>query len=101
MKTIYADYNASTPVHPKIKAQLPKLLETFGNPSSIHQLGQNAKAVIEKSRYQLAKTLNATPSQFTFTSSGTEANNQAIHSFFLTALKTKKIAHIITSQIER
>lgn len=79
MKTIYLDNAATTPVAEEVvEAMLPYLKEEYGNPSSIHQLGNRTRAVIEEARKKVAEMLNAHPSEIFFTSGGTEADNTAI-----------------------
>jgi cysteine desulfurase len=76
---IYLDYNATTPLcEPARRAILPFLEEKFGNPSSIHAAGREARAAIDDARDRLANLLGAKPHELIFTSGGTEANNLAI-----------------------
>jgi cysteine desulfurase len=96
---IYLDYNATTPIDPKVLDEmLPFLRENFGNPSSSHIYGQTAKKAVEKARQQVASLLKTKPTEIVFTSGGSESNNHAIIGTSLT--NTKKGQHIITSQIE-
>ena len=99
MKPIYLDYNATTPIDPKvIEAMKPFLEEHFGNPSSSHWYGIQTKTAIENARKQVASILNCQPDEIIFTSGGTESNNYAIQG---TALANRhKGNHIITSTIE-
>lgn len=77
--TVYLDYNATTPLDDAVRsAMLPYLAERFGNPSSVHRPGRQARAAIDAAREQVAALVNAHPSQVIFTSGGTEANNLAI-----------------------
>ena len=79
MKRIYCDISATTPLDPQISEFLRDMNEhIYGNPSSIHREGQAAKAVIEKSRRQLANALSSTPEEIIFTSSGSESNNMVL-----------------------
>lgn len=79
MKVIYLDNAATTPIAPEVtEAMLPYLKEEFGNPSSIHQLGNRTRVAIEQARKKVAELLNAHPSEIFFTSGGTEADNTAI-----------------------
>jgi cysteine desulfurase len=79
MKRIYCDISATTPLDPQISEFLIDMNEhIYGNPSSIHREGQAAKAVIEKSRRQLANALSSTPEEIIFTSSGSESNNMVL-----------------------
>jgi len=95
IKRIYCDISATTPLDPQISAFLIDLNEhIYGNPSSIHREGQAAKAVVEKSRRQLAKTLNSKPEEIIFTSSGSESNNMVLKGVL------KPGDHFITSSYE-
>lgn len=98
-KPIYLDYNATTPVDPKVlESMLPYLQSNFGNPSSSHGYGRIPKVAVEKSREQVADLIAADADEIIFTSGGTESNNHAIIG---TALANKeKGKHIITSRIE-
>lgn len=99
MKRIYLDYNATTPVHPQVyKEMVPYLKEFFGNPSSNHWFGKQARKAVEKARQRVANLLDCLPEEIIFTSGGTESNNYAILG---TARTFKgKGNHIITSKIE-
>lgn len=95
MQRVYLDNNATTPVLPEVfEAMKPFYLEGFGNASSIHHYGQNARAAVERARGAVAALLNARPAEIVFTSGGTEADNAAI--FGLVA----RGDHVITSTIE-
>jgi cysteine desulfurase len=102
LKTIYFDYNATTPVRPEVfEAMRPFLVsdEFFANPSSIHSPGQKARAALERAREQVAAFLGAAdPSEIVFTSSGTEADNLAIKG--AAAAHESKGRHIVTGSIE-
>jgi cysteine desulfurase len=99
MKRIYLDYAATTPTDPKVlEAMQPFFFDKFGNPSSIHSFGQEAKKAIEESRETLAQFLGASPQEIVFTSGGTESDNFAIEGVAF-ALE-KKGNHIITTAIE-
>ncbi|MEY3585928.1 MAG: hypothetical protein RLZZ243_992 [Bacteroidota bacterium] len=94
---VYLDNAATTPVAPEVvDAMIPVLRDTFGNPSSTHSFGRNAKALLETSRRTVAKHLNCSSSEIIFTSGGTEADNMAIH----TAVTHLGAKRIITSSIE-
>ncbi len=96
---IYLDYNATTPIHPKVKeAMLPFLEEKFGNPSCSYALGKEAKRAVETARQQVANFINAQPEEIIFTSGGTESNN-TVFKGVLWVLKEKG-RHVITTQIE-
>ena len=98
-RTIYFDYNATTPLDSAVReAMLPFLGEIWGNPSSIHHVGRQARALLDDARDRAARVLGAKPSEVIFTSGGTESNNLAI---FGTARFLKaKGRHLITSAIE-
>ena len=99
MKRIYLDYAATTPTHPEVvKAMLPYFTDSFGNPSSIHSFGQEAKDAIEKARNQVAALIGAKNEEIVFTGSGTEADNFALKGVALAS--QGKGNHIITSSIE-
>lgn len=99
MRTIYFDYNATTPLDPQVReAMLPFLGEIWGNPSSVHQIGRKARAFLDEFRERTAKVLHCRPSEVIFTSGGTESANLAI---FGSARSLKpKGRHVITSSIE-
>ena len=99
MKRIYFDHNATTPVAPEVlAAMLPYLKEEFGNASSIHAFGQNARGAVEQARSSVAALLGARAADIMFTSGGTESNNHAI--FGAVAAAPGKAKHVITSAIE-
>ncbi len=94
---VYLDNAATTPLAPEVyEAMSPVLKSNFGNPSSSHYFGRQAKALIENSRRTIAGHLNCKPSEIIFTSGGTEADNMALFSS-ITELGVKRI---ITSKIE-
>lgn len=100
MKYIYADNGATTRMSDAaVAAMLPFLQDCYGNPSSLHSVGQKAAEALVKARETVARCLNADPKEITFTSGGSEADNQAI----LTAAalgKKKGKTHIISTTIE-
>ena len=98
-RTIYFDYNATTPLDAGVRdVMLPFLTENWGNPSSVHHLGRQARVLLDDARDRTAKILGAKPSEIIFTSGGTEANNLAV---FGTARALKaKGKHLITSAVE-
>jgi cysteine desulfurase len=99
MKTVYLDHNATTPVHPEVlKAMLPYFSENFGNASSIHASGRDAKAALEDARAKVAELLGVKSSEIYFTSGGTESDNFAIKGIAYANRGRGK--HIITSPIE-
>ena len=96
---IYLDYNATTPIDKEVaEAMIPYIYENYGNPSSSHQLGINAKKAVEESREKIAALLNCTAKEIFFTSGGSESNNTVIKGVAHTY--RHKGDHIITSQIE-
>lgn len=98
MNKIYLDNGASTKVDPKVvEAMKPYFTEKYGNPSSIHSFGREAKKALENSRKTIAKSINAKQEEIIFTSGGTESNNLAIKGIVF-ANKDKN--HIITTKIE-
>lgn len=99
MRTIYFDYNATTPLDPQVReAMLPYLGEVFGNPSSVHHVGRHARALLDDARDRVAQVWRCKPSEVVFTSGGTESSNLAI--FGAVRLLRDKGRHIITSSIE-
>ncbi len=99
MQRIYLDYAATTPCDPEVvKAMQPYFFEKFGNPSSIHSFGQEARKALEESREAVASFLGAKPEEIVFTSGGTEANNFAIKG--VAFARKAKGGHIIVSAIE-
>ncbi|CUS88377.1 Aminotransferase class-V, partial [Candidatus Kryptonium thompsonii] len=100
MRRVYLDHSATTPVDPAVvSAMTPYFNEIFGNPSSVHQFGREAKVAIEEARGKIADFINAEPSEIIFTSGGTESDNFAILGVALAGFKRGK-NHIITSKIE-
>jgi cysteine desulfurase len=98
-RTVYFDYNATTPLDPAVRAaMLPFLDGYWGNPSSVHHLGRKARALLDDARDRAAKFLGAKPSEIIFTAGGTEANNLAIFGT-ARALKSKGM-NLITSSVE-
>ena len=96
---IYLDYNATTPIDKRVAdTMVPYLYGSFGNPSSSHQFGVQAKMVVETARRQIALVLGAVSAEIIFTSGGTESNNLAIRGYCLNNMQ--KGSHIITSAIE-
>ncbi|MEW6304842.1 MAG: cysteine desulfurase family protein [Verrucomicrobiota bacterium] len=99
VRTIYFDYNATTPLDPAVReAMLPYLGEVYGNPSSVHHVGRRARALLDDARDRLAKVWKSKPSEVIFTSGGTESNNLAL--FGAARLLQSKGRHIITSPVE-
>jgi cysteine desulfurase len=99
MKRIYFDHNATTPITPEVLAvMLPYLTEEYGNASSIHAYGQNAREAVEQARSSVATLVGARAADIMFTSGGTESNNHAI--LGAVAAAPGKAKHVITSAIE-
>lgn len=99
MKSIYLDYNATTPIPPEVAdAMIPFLREHFGNPSSSHPYGIATKQAIENARQQVAGLIQCSPEEIVFTSGGTESNNYAIRGSVLA--RRDQGNHIITSAVE-
>jgi len=96
---VYLDYNATTPVDPEVaEAMLPFLTQRFGNPSSGHPYGVEARAAVEAARRQVAALLGARPEELVFTSGGTEGSNTVIQG--VARLLRGKGRHVVTSAIE-
>lgn len=105
-RRVYLDHSATTPADPRVvEAMLPYLTERFGNASSVHFYGQEARAAVDRARREVASLIGAKPNEIVFLSGGTEANNLAIkglceanvgRGLFHGASK----GHIITSSIE-
>ncbi len=96
---IYLDHNATTPTHPKVMAAMaPWFSEGFGNPSSIHALGVNARYAIESAREKAAAALGVSAESVVFTGGGTESNNLAVLGAFWGAKGAQR--HIVCSSIE-
>jgi cysteine desulfurase len=96
-RTIYLDHSATTPVDARVAEALTRsLTENFGNPSSVHGFGQQARAAVDRARREVAALINAKPNEIIFTSGGTEANNLAIRGI----CEASANRHIVTSAIE-
>ncbi|MBS4199768.1 cysteine desulfurase [Bacillus sp. FJAT-49732] len=99
MNRIYLDHAATTPIHPLVAEKIAiTMSNTFGNPSSIHSFGREARKVLDESRTILAKSINASFSEIVFTSGGTEADNLAI--IGAAQANKHKGNHIITTKME-
>jgi cysteine desulfurase len=95
---IYLDHAATTPMRPEVfDAMRPYFLERFGNPSSLHSYGLDARAAVERARQQVASAIGASPQEIIFTSGGTESDNLALRGVLQ---RGGKKDHIITSAIE-
>ena len=99
VERIYLDHNATTPLDPRVlEAMLPVLREGFGNPSSLHWYGQQARALLDEARAHVARLVGATPSEIVFTGSGTEADNMALRGVMAAAREPRR--KIVYSAIE-
>jgi cysteine desulfurase len=99
MHRVYLDHSATTPVDPRVvEAMLPFLTEKFGNPSSVHFYGQEARAAVDRARREVAALIGARPNEVVFLSGGTEANNLAIRG--VAEQNAERGRHVITSSIE-
>ena len=97
MKKVYLDNASTTAIRPQVIQEINRLMtEDYGNPSSTHSFGRNAKSVLELSRKSIAKQLNVVGSEIFFTSSGTEANNWILRS----AVRDLGVKRIITTKVE-
>ena len=97
MKKVYLDNAATTPMHPEVIQEMTRVMqEDYGNPSSTHGFGRQAKSVLELARKAVAKSINASSQEIIFTSGGTESNNWVLRN----AVSTLKIERIISSKIE-
>ncbi|MCT4615140.1 MAG: cysteine desulfurase [Marinifilaceae bacterium] len=98
MKPIYLDYNATTPIDENVKKSMIKSMDYFGNASSSHYYGREAKTILDKARQDVADLINSDADEIIFTSGGTESNNLAIRGIFEASSFEKK--HIIISEFE-
>lgn len=97
MKKVYLDNASTTQLHPEVIQEMTKVLsEDYGNPSSIHSFGRNAKSILELSRKSIAKQLNALAQEIIFTSCGTEANNWILRS----VIRDLNVKRVVLSKIE-
>ncbi|MHB9093985.1 MAG: cysteine desulfurase family protein [Eubacteriales bacterium] len=99
MKYIYLDYNATTPLEDEVlEAMLPYLKNNYGNPSSGHWYGREAKKAVEESREKVAALIGASPEEIVFTGGGSESNNLALKGVLYANWPKGK--HLVTSVIE-
>lgn len=99
MDRIYLDHNASTPVDPRVlEAMLPILRESFGNASSLHWFGQQARAALDEARGEVARLIGAQPAEIVFTASGTEADNTALRGVVAAARDARR--KVVYSAVE-
>lgn len=98
-RRVYLDNSATTPVDPRVvEAMMPFLTESYGNASSIHYFGQEARTAVDAARQSVARLINARPNEVIFTSGGTESNNLAIRG--LVEANEHYGRHIVTTNIE-
>jgi cysteine desulfurase len=101
MRRVYLDHAATTPLHPAVvEAMLPYLRERFGNASSVHAWGREAREAVEAAREQVARLIGAQPDEITFTSGATESDNLAILGVAREQREARGRDHVITSAIE-
>ena len=99
MKRVYLDNNATTRVDPRVlEAMSPHFLQDFGNASSIHEFGQQAREAVETARQAVADLIGCLPKEIVFTSGGTESDNTAIRG--IAAGHSAKGRHLVTTTIE-
>lgn len=103
-RTVYLDHNATTPLHPEVKQTLIESLDSFGNPSSLHQFGRFTRNQVEQAREKIAGFIGAEPEEIIFVGSGSEANNTVLSTVACQPLKECDICYnntgIITTNIE-
>jgi cysteine desulfurase len=98
-RVIYMDHSATTPVHPAVReAMAPFFAEAYGNPSSLHRLGQEAHHAVEEARRQVAEILGCHPSEVVFTSGGSESDNLALRG--VAFADRERGRHLIISAVE-
>ena len=97
--TVYLDHAGTTPLDAKVlEAMIPYFSQHFGNPSSLHTVGQEARYALDEARERVARVLNCRPREVVFTGGGTESDNAAIHGVATALHETGN--HIITSSVE-
>jgi len=97
--TVYLDHAGTTPLDPKVlEAMVPYFTQHFGNPSSLHSVGQEARYALDEARERVAGVLNCRPREIVFTAGGTESDNAAIHGVATALHETGN--HIVTSSVE-
>jgi cysteine desulfurase len=93
---IYLDHAATTPLRAEVKSAMIEAMDRFGNPSSAHQWGREAKAAINRYRKTIAEIIGCSPTEIIFTSGGTESNNMAIKGL----LDSGRVRHLVTGNLE-
>ena len=97
--TVYLDHAGTTPLDPKVlEAMVPYFSQRFGNPSSLHSVGQEARYALDEARERVAGVLNCRPREVVFTGGGTESDNAAVHGVATALQETGN--HIVTSSVE-
>ncbi len=100
MTSIYLDYNATTPLHPRVAEKLQEIAPHFANPASAHSFGQEAEQLLTESKETIAAFLGATPEELIFTSGGTESNNTVLYQLISEKLEGKTPRKLICTSIE-
>ena len=93
---IYLDYAATTPLDPEVKAKVEEVLGVYGNPSSVHYLGREARSLLEEGRERLARAIGAKPRELVLTSGGTEADALALYGVAL----ARGRGHLVSTAVE-
>jgi cysteine desulfurase len=103
-KEIYMDNNATTPIHPEVKKAMIDTMDVFGNPSSLHAFGRQARHLVEEAREKVASFIGASPEEIMFAGSGSEANNTVLSAITCQRARCpyhqQGVNEIITSTIE-
>src|SRR5687767_13090714 len=103
---IYLDHNATTPLRPEVRAVMVAALDLWGNPSSIHGPGRQARDAVERARRAVAEMEESAPEEIVFTSGGTKGDNLAVRGLALAARQARRTqlvgrpAHVVSSAIE-
>ncbi|MGI9558613.1 MAG: cysteine desulfurase family protein [Thermodesulfobacteriota bacterium] len=98
MTAVYLDYNATTPVDPRVAEEMEIFFKSgFGNPSSVHSHGREARAALDEARERVAAFLGGSPSEYFFTSGGSESNNSAVKG---AAFSRPGRRHVVTTEVE-
>ncbi|MBI4706429.1 MAG: aminotransferase class V-fold PLP-dependent enzyme [Candidatus Omnitrophica bacterium] len=106
-RKVYLDHNSTTPIHPEVRKAMIAAMNTFGNPSSLHEFGRVARSLVEKSREKLALFVGADPKEIVFMGSGSEANNTVLNLFSCAGFRKCEVLgcslakkEVITTRIE-
>jgi cysteine desulfurase len=97
---VYLDHNATTPIHPQVRKALITAMGVFGNPSSLHQFGREARKLVEDARDEVATFINAAPEEIIFVGSGSEANNTVINLFSCLGFRSCEVPSLGTARRE-